>query len=74
MRPTRVRPVLAAGVPPRARLRTRRPAKKVQAELLERSLLVGTSADPNVVRLLPPLVVTAEEVDLLAEALAELPG
>ncbi|HEX9799246.1 MAG TPA: aminotransferase class III-fold pyridoxal phosphate-dependent enzyme [Thermoanaerobaculia bacterium] len=54
-------------------LRTRRPARDVQRELLACGFLVGTSADPNVVRLLPPLVVSAAEVDALAAALAGLP-
>jgi acetylornithine/succinyldiaminopimelate/putrescine aminotransferase len=54
-------------------LRTRRPAKQIQGELLARGFLVGTSADPHVVRLLPPLVVSAAEVDALAAALAGLP-
>jgi len=49
-----------------------RPAKQIQAELLERDILVGTSADPAVVRLLPPLVVEREQIDTLREALAEL--
>ena len=51
---------------------TRRPAKDVQRELLERDILVGTSADPHVVRLLPPLVVGLAEIELLASALAVL--
>jgi acetylornithine/succinyldiaminopimelate/putrescine aminotransferase len=55
-------------------LRTSRPAKAVQAELLERGILVGTSADPRVVRLLPPLVLEAAHVERLAAALAELPA
>jgi len=55
-------------------LRTSRPAKTVQAELLARGFLVGTSGDPHVVRLLPPLVVSAVHVDALAAALAELPA
>ena len=55
-------------------LRTSRPAKTVQAELLARGFLVGTSGDPHVVRLLPPLVVSAAHVDALAAALAELPA
>jgi acetylornithine/N-succinyldiaminopimelate aminotransferase len=54
-------------------LRTRRPAKRVQAELLAKGLLVGTSADPHVVRLLPPLTISEREVAALAAALAELP-
>lgn len=55
-------------------LRTTRPARAVQAELLERGLLVGTSADPHVVRLLPPLVLEGAHVARLAAALAELPA
>jgi acetylornithine/succinyldiaminopimelate/putrescine aminotransferase len=55
-------------------LRTTRPAREVQGELLARGFLVGTSADPRVVRLLPPLVITAGEVAALAGALAELPS
>jgi len=55
-------------------LRTRRPAKQIQRELLGRGFLVGTSADPRAVRLLPPLVVTEREVAALASALAELPA
>ena len=31
----------------------------MQAELLERGILVGTSGDPHVVRLLPPLILEA---------------
>ena len=34
--------------------------------LLARDILAGTSADPHVVRLLPPLVLEEEHVDLLA--------
>jgi len=55
-------------------LRTRRPAAEVQRELLERGFLTGTSADPHVVRLLPPLVLETADVEALAGALAELPG
>lgn len=49
-----------------------RPARQVQAELLARDILVGTSADPAVVRLLPPLVIRLEQIDRLRAALAEL--
>ena len=50
----------------------RRPAKEVQAALLARSILTGTSSDPHVVRLLPPYVLEEEHVDLLRVALAEI--
>jgi acetylornithine/N-succinyldiaminopimelate aminotransferase len=49
-----------------------RPAKEVQAELLAHGILAGTSADPRVLRLLPPLILTPEHVDRLAAALAEI--
>lgn len=50
-------------------LRTRRPAREIQTELLARDILVGTSDDPFVVRLLPPLTLGLEHVALLATAL-----
>ena len=50
-------------------LRTKRPAKDVQRELLERDILAGTSADPNVLRLLPPFILDESHVRLLREAL-----
>ena len=57
-----------------AGLRTSRPARVVQSELLARGILVGTSADPHVVRLLPPLVLERVHVEQLGAALAELPA
>jgi acetylornithine/N-succinyldiaminopimelate aminotransferase len=53
-------------------LRCRRPAKDVQAELLERDILVGTSADPKVVRLLPPLTLEKQHVAKLVSALCDI--
>ena len=53
-------------------LRTRRPAKEIQAELLARDILVGTSDDPFVARLLPPLTLGLEHVAELAAALGRL--
>ena len=55
-------------------LRTRPPAKQVQAALLAQDILTGTSADPQVLRLLPPYTLTGEHVELLAAALARLPA
>ena len=49
-----------------------RPAKEIQAELLEHDILAGTSADPHVLRLLPPFILEPEHVDRLAAALAEI--
>jgi acetylornithine/succinyldiaminopimelate/putrescine aminotransferase len=55
-------------------LRTTRPAKDVQRELLARGIFAGTAADPHIVRLLPPFTLEASHVALLAAALAELPA
>ena len=57
-----------------AGLRTRRPAKDVQRELLERDILTGTSADPQVVRVLAPYVLEEQHVAQLRDALASLPA
>lgn len=53
-------------------LRTVPPAAEVRDALLERDILTGTSADPHVLRLLPPLILGGEHVDMLAGALGEL--
>lgn len=53
-------------------LRVSRPAKEIQAALLDRNILTGTSGDPHIVRLLPPYTLAAEHVDLFREALASL--
>ncbi|HZF27445.1 MAG TPA: aminotransferase class III-fold pyridoxal phosphate-dependent enzyme [Steroidobacteraceae bacterium] len=53
-------------------MKTDRAAKDVQRELLERNILAGTSADPNVLRLLPPFVLAEEHVALLRDALLEI--
>lgn len=53
-------------------LRTTRPAKEIQAELIDHGIVTGTSGDPHIVRLLPPLVLEASHVDALAAALAEI--
>jgi len=50
-----------------------RPAAEVRDALLEHDVLTGLSADPDVVRILAPLVLTAEHVDHLAQALATIP-
>lgn len=49
-----------------------RPASEVQAALLEHDILTGTSADPIVLRLLPPLVLQCDHVTRLAAALADI--
>jgi acetylornithine/N-succinyldiaminopimelate aminotransferase len=55
-------------------LRTTRPAKEIQAELLEGGILAGTASDPQVLRLLPPFILEDEHVELLRDALRELPA
>jgi acetylornithine/succinyldiaminopimelate/putrescine aminotransferase len=53
-------------------LRTSHPAKEVQAELLERDILTGTSADPQVLRILAPFVLQSEHVEQLRDALLRI--
>jgi acetylornithine/N-succinyldiaminopimelate aminotransferase len=53
-------------------LRTTRPAKELQAELLEGGILVGTASDPNILRLLPAYILEEEHVDMLSGALKDL--
>lgn len=50
-------------------LKCDRPAQEVQEALLQHDILTGTSADPNVLRLLPPLVLEHKHVLRLAAAL-----
>jgi acetylornithine/N-succinyldiaminopimelate aminotransferase len=54
-------------------LRTTRPAKEIQAELLECGILTGTASDPQVLRLLPPFILEEQHVDMLRDALRDLP-
>ncbi len=42
-------------------------AKAVHAKLLENRIITGTSSNPNVLRLLPPLCVTRDEIDLFVD-------
>jgi len=44
----------------------------VPSALLARDILVGTSADPHMLRLLPPLILSTENVQRLAKALEDL--
>jgi acetylornithine/succinyldiaminopimelate/putrescine aminotransferase len=53
-------------------LRLDRPAVEVQRALFERRILTGTSTDPAVLRLMPPLSFTQDEADQLIEALVEV--
>jgi acetylornithine/succinyldiaminopimelate/putrescine aminotransferase len=43
--------------------------KPIHQKLLENKIITGTSSNPNVLRLLPPLCVKQEEIDLLIEVL-----
>lgn len=47
-------------------------AALVHQALLERKIITGTSSDPNVLRLLPPLCLKREEIDLFVDALKEI--
>jgi acetylornithine/succinyldiaminopimelate/putrescine aminotransferase len=49
-------------------------AKKVHEALLERRVITGTSSDPKVLRLLPPLCLQKTEIDLFVDALARVFG
>jgi acetylornithine aminotransferase/acetylornithine/N-succinyldiaminopimelate aminotransferase len=50
-----------------------RPAKKVRDALLsQEKILVGTSSEESTLRLLPPLTLTASDVDRFADALARV--
>jgi acetylornithine/succinyldiaminopimelate/putrescine aminotransferase len=52
-------------------IRLDRPAAEVQKALFGRRILTGTSTDPAVLRLIPPLSFSMLEADLLLAALAE---
>ena len=47
-------------------------AAPIHKALLDRKIITGTSSDPRVLRLLPPLCLKTEEVDLLVGALQEI--
>jgi acetylornithine/succinyldiaminopimelate/putrescine aminotransferase len=55
-------------------LKTSRPAKEVQAALMERNILTGTSGDPNILRLLPAYILNEGHVDQLCDALSAIPA
>ena len=52
-------------------LKTEFKAAAVRNALLERDVLVGTSADPHIIRLLPPLTIGEDHVGRLSSALKE---
>jgi len=49
-----------------------RPAVEVRNALLEHDILAGTSSDPDVLRILAPLVLESAHVDRLAQALESM--
>jgi len=49
-----------------------RPATEVRDALLDHDILTGTSGDPEVLRILAPLVLQDKQVDHLAQALASI--
>jgi acetylornithine/succinyldiaminopimelate/putrescine aminotransferase len=55
-------------------LKTSRPAKEVQAALLAKDILTGTSGDPAILRLLPAYILNEGHVDILVDALTKIPA
>jgi acetylornithine aminotransferase/acetylornithine/N-succinyldiaminopimelate aminotransferase len=53
-------------------LRFTQKAAEIHRALLERRIITGTSSDPHVLRLLPPLCLAKPEVDLFVTALKEV--
>jgi acetylornithine/succinyldiaminopimelate/putrescine aminotransferase len=47
-------------------------AAPIHKALLDRKIITGTSSDPNVLRLLPPLCLSVDEVDLFVTELTEI--
>lgn len=47
-------------------------AALIHKELLERKIITGTSSDPHVLRLLPPLCLQSDEVDRFVDALIDV--
>jgi len=55
-------------------LKTSRPAKEVQAALMAKNILTGTSGDAHVLRLLPAYILNEGHVDQLRDALSTIPA
>jgi len=53
-------------------LRVDRPARDVLADLRQQGILAGSAADPQIVRLMPPLTVTLAELEQLRDALESI--
>lgn len=52
-------------------LKLDQPAKPIVQKLLTRNIITGTTKDPNVIRLLPPLIAQTQHFDALKQALLE---
>ena len=48
------------------------PCARVHSQLLERRIITGTSSDPKVLRLLPPLCTNGEQIDHFVDAFKEI--
>lgn len=48
------------------------PAKEIQQALLSKKILTGTSGDPEVLRIMPPLTIKTSHIDILNAALQEV--
>ena len=46
------------------------PCGPMHKKLLEKKIITGTSSDPRVLRLLPPLMVGFDQIDMFVEALS----
>jgi acetylornithine/N-succinyldiaminopimelate aminotransferase len=49
-----------------------RPAKELQQALFTRRILTGTSSDPEILRIMPPLTLSMQEADVLLAGLREV--
>jgi acetylornithine/succinyldiaminopimelate/putrescine aminotransferase len=63
-----VQEVLGRGLLVGVRVAEGMTAKELQGVLLKQHILAGSSLDPQVLRMMPPLTITTREVDLLVEA------
>ena len=50
------------------------PAREICTYLRQRRILTGTSSDEHVLRLMPPLVLQEDDLQVLADALTDYPG
>ncbi|MEE8347973.1 MAG: aminotransferase class III-fold pyridoxal phosphate-dependent enzyme [Acidobacteriota bacterium] len=63
-----VQEVLGRGLLVGVRVVEGRTAKELQGVLLKQHILAGSSMDPQVLRMMPPLTITTREVDMFVEA------